>query len=132
MLTIPFKHTDGGTSQFNEYNDCQVRATSLSTGLAYSVVHEIAAKAGRKKRQRFNMEEMIDQVKGFEFQDHHSSISLKKFVEQHPEGEFIARIPGHVFVICDGVVLDSYTNWLTDSDTIVKYWRVLKEDTWKY
>ena len=127
MLSVPFKHTDGGTSQFNEYNDCQIRATSLSTGLYYGVVHELARKAGRIRRQRFNTEQVLEMVKGFEFQSHDVCISIKEFVKEHPEGEFIARIPSHVFAIIDGVVHDIEGN-VRDKDTIVKYWRVLKEE----
>lgn len=128
-MNIPFKLADGGRPG-SEYNDCQVRVVTITTGLPYSKIHALAASLGRKPRGRFNTSAILPHVEGFEFQHHFGCQQLRHFLREHPEGIYIARFQGHVTSVIDGVLHDTQEDFdnATGYERLTNYWRVLRTE----
>lgn len=99
--------TDGGRAAegfTNEKLDCTVRAVALTRRMSYKAAHELMEAAGRKAGHRFEFAAFMEgqgwarlvAAKG----------TIRRFVKEHPEGNYIVRIRGHVFALCGGIALD--------------------------
>jgi hypothetical protein len=105
--------TDGGRVAegfTQEKLDCTVRALALTRRISYRQAYKILAQAGRKPRHKFNFSDFINNqsyakkvhlefgIGGFP--------TVRKFIIDHPEGNYIVQIRGHVFALCGGIALD--------------------------
>lgn len=97
----------------SERNDCTVRAMAIATETSYSKAYMKLAAAGRKRNRGFHVSSIL-KTKSVHF-DHlfkklpfRKPITLQKFLKKYPSGTFYVQKYGHVFVIRDGAVLDTY------------------------
>ena len=96
-----------------ERNDCTVRAMAIATETPYIKVFMKFAAAGRRRNCGFHVSDIL-KTKSVHF-DHlfkklpfRKPITLQKFILKYPKGIFYVQKYGHVFIIRDGVVLDTY------------------------
>jgi hypothetical protein len=104
-------------ANFNENNDCVVRAFSLALNKPYDEVHAICAKHGRKPNRGCLAGVQRDVAKHYGMQGIMLDIgnlgkregiypTLAMFLRRFPKGHFYVARRGHAFTIIDGVVHD--------------------------
>jgi hypothetical protein len=118
-----------GGSPDKERNDCTVRALAIATETSYAKAYMKLAAAGRRRNCGFHIDKIL-KTKSIHFNcsfkklPFRKPITLQKFIQKYPEGIFYVQKYGHVFVIRDGAVLDTYRP--SAYVRITKAWRVTK------
>lgn len=118
-----------GGSPDNERNDCTVRAMAIATETSYAKAYMKLAVAGRRRNCGFHVSNILKTqsihfnclFKKLRFR---KPITLQKFIQRYPKGIFYVQKYGHVFVIRDGAVLDTYRP--SPYVRITKAWEVTK------
>lgn len=118
-----------GGSPDNERNDCTVRAMAIATETSYAKAYMKLAAAGRKRNKGFHVCKILKSnsihfnhtFKRLRFR---KAITLKKFLKNYSKGTYYVQKRGHVFVIRDGAVLDTFKPGAYTM--IVKAWEVIK------
>jgi len=96
-----------------ERNDCTVRSMAIATETSYSKAYMKMATAGRKRNCGFHVSDIL-KTKSVHFNHlfkklpFRKPITLQKFILKYPQGIFYVQKYGHVFVVRDGAVLDTY------------------------
>jgi hypothetical protein len=108
---IEFYKSNGGSPVY-ERNDCTVRALAVSTGQPYFECYDTLARFGRKPNKGISVRDFFKRNKtvlGFKFKKlkFKKQITLSKFVKKYPLGVYYVRKTKHVFVVKDGIVIDS-------------------------
>jgi len=104
---------ENGGSPDNEKNDCTVRAMAIATETSYAKAYMKLATAGRRRNCGFHIHKLL-KSKSIHFEclfkklPFRKPITLQKFIQRHPQGIFYVEKYGHVFVVRDGAVLDTY------------------------
>jgi len=112
----------------NEKNDCTVRALAIATETSYIKAYMKLAAAGRKRNKGFYICKIL-KAKSIHFNhvfkklSFRKSITLQKFLKKYSKGTFYVQKRGHVFVIRDGVVIDTFRPGAYTM--IVKAWEVI-------
>ena len=141
---VPFCHTqyDATHAEYNEHNDCSVRAVMTVTGSTYKAAHTLLAEdCGRPNRRgvsSYNFTRRMDQgevlgsklerVKGigYQWEPNAKRITLAKFIQQNPVGTFLLGKRGHAFAVVDGVLVDT---WRVGPRALVnRAWKVTKAE----
>lgn len=135
-MSYRFQKHDGGRSvsrRPKQQNDCTVRALAVATGMPYDDAYDILKEAGRQSSRKFKMPEWMSKqplaalrfekmtfpsVKG------QPRMNPVRFCSQFPYGTFIVRTAKHVFVIRDGVAID--TEQEPAERCIYSAWRVVE------
>lgn len=101
----------------NEKNDCAVRAIANALLKPYGEVHALLKAKGRKDRKGTMTFITADVMqangwKRFYVRDVYKrpTMSVGRFLQRHPKGQYLVRIPNHVFTVRDGVVFDGYVS----------------------
>ena len=107
------QYADGGRSQapnrIKDANACSVNALANTTGMPYSVAHEIASAAGRPKGNGWYPCLILGHAKTYGIRHKRiaqKSLTLRRFVETYPRGKYYVVSTDHAFAVVDGVVLD--------------------------
>lgn len=116
-------------SPSSERNDCTVRALAIATETSYNKAYMKLAAAGRKRNKGFHV---CDILKSNSVHFDHTfkklrfrkGITLRKFLKNYPKGIYYVQKRGHVFVIRDGAVLDTFKPGAYT--IIIKAWEVTK------
>jgi len=103
-----------GSTNYKESNDCCVIAWATVFQCEYAKAHKYLKEVGGRAPHRGMFQKDIQRC--FEGVKLHkwvkgpysasNKISLKKFINKHPEGRFFVVSRGHAFAVVDGVVLD--------------------------
>jgi hypothetical protein len=118
-----FKHNDGGLSStgMSEKNDCTVRAFAIVSGKPYKDVHKVIETFGRKNGKglaKCNKKvQPISKALGINLKQVCRSGSLKKLIENNPNGKMLVLVRKHAFAVVDGIVEDT---WQQSVDRHVK------------
>jgi len=108
---VEFLKSNGGSPK-KERNDCSVRALAIATDTSYWDAYKILANFGRKPNTGvlilnfFKKHKNILNHKFIKLR-FRKQITLNKFVKKYPFGTYYVHISKHVFVIKDGVAIDS-------------------------
>lgn len=118
------------SKNFNETNDCCVRAISIATGIDYAVIHKLCEKKGREPRKGFHPHFAFGLRRGQKKKScvyKGMRISLRKvgkheptiptFINKNPIGRFVCVKSRHAFAVIDGKV---YSQQLDNSR--IKYY----------
>jgi hypothetical protein len=103
----------------HETNDCVPRAIAHARCISYAEAHEICrVQFGRKDRGgtrgcEYSLGKMPWARKAFERvwdRNEHRwrTVTLDRFVAEHPVGHFIVLVDRHALAVCDGVVYDGW------------------------
>lgn len=106
----------------HETKDCTVRALTHAFKVEYSAAHQILKEFGRKDRRGCNFRLFMEihkckddkrqitykgELFNISFIRHQRPhMTVKTFVENHPKGIYIIRVPRRVFAIVDGKIYD--------------------------
>lgn len=129
-LSYRFLSCDAGRAESRrsrQKNDCTVRALALARNLPYDEAYDILKAAGRQCSRGFQFPDWLNSqpwatkmpfpaVKG------RRRMNLDAFTKAYPSGVFICRVAKHVFVVRDGVVLDTLEN--SPDRCIYTAWRI--------
>jgi len=112
-----------------ERRDCTVIALAAVTGLPYPRCHAALKDAGRKDRRGIPFVRVAQRVAGHV--GHSFAIctrggTLRRFVQENPQGAFYVTIRGHAFAVLDGVIHDNCKPRLRS--IIKRAWRVEPPD----
>ena len=96
--------------EFNERNDCAVRAYATASCIDYARALELFAKHGRKAKHGTFLS-VTESVVRTEFPNvfaigYPDRPSLASWVSKHTEGHYMVFTAGHAFAVVDGVVHD--------------------------
>lgn len=93
----------------NSVSDCVIRSISVAEGRTWDETYEKLSKIAQKERI------LLDDVKFVEkYLDErykracHYSKTVGEFLEEHPHGKYLLTMPGHITVIVDGVLIDTF------------------------
>jgi hypothetical protein len=106
-----FVRTDGGRKAegFAEARDCTVRALSIVSGTSYAKAHEFLKSKGRKSGRGFSFVTLVGETYDAEviraLPKPHCTVNT--YIKQHPTGNYIIRVEGHVLAVKDGVIFDN-------------------------
>lgn len=92
-------------------NDCSVRAVAAAGRLPYEEVHELFARFGRKARHKTKSwisGKVIHSLFPAAKYKRVDGVALTRFVEEHDKGHYVVCTSGHMFAVCDGLVVDWY------------------------
>ena len=91
-----------------EANDCTVLALSNAKGIPYEEAHAILKAHGRKDRNGPMIADWSRAVRsaGLQMEPAFSSITLGRFLREHPGGRWVLHVSGHAFAVVDGKVVD--------------------------
>ena len=93
----------------NFVNDCVVRAISVAEGKswdeAYKELSEIAQKEGILLDDVNFVENYLD--KTYKRACHYSK-TVGEFIEEYPKGTYLITMQGHITVVIDGVLYDTF------------------------
>lgn len=96
-------------SRGNFVNDCVVRAISVaehkSWDETYEELSEIAKHQGILLDDVAFVEEYLD--RRYDRQCHYSK-TVEEFIEEYPEGTYLITMKGHITVVIDGVLYDTF------------------------
>ena len=106
-------YKDCAGSPEEENNDCTVRALVISTGMPYHDCYMYLANFGRKPNRGTNIRKFFKNNRtvfdySFTKLKFRKAVTLNKFVKLYPSGTYYVRKSKHVFVIKDGVAIDSF------------------------
>ena len=109
---IPF-FKDSGGSPLEEKNDCTVRAQAVATGRPYHDCYMLLSTFGRKPNKGTSAVKFFSNNKcffGHVFRKlkFRKPVTLRKFVKRYPEGTYYVRKSRHVYVVKDGVAIDTF------------------------
>lgn len=136
MKTLPFEFCDAGRTVSGP--DCVCRAFALLTRGNYAEIEKwLIDKYGytpRKKTSGISISEIMfregSEIFGTKFkQVFHKSpkfkgLSLARFVSENPKGDFLMHVSCHVFVLSNGVILDTWKQ--ADGRHLKNVWEVIK------
>lgn len=93
----------------NDIWDCSVRALSKAMDISWEAAYTILSDYAR---ERGLMLDSVESIEGFldanfeRFCDY--EMTLGEFAETYDEGIFLVTMPGHITVVIDGVIYDSF------------------------
>lgn len=100
----------------NENNDCTVKALAIAAEISYSKAHAILKNRGRKNRQGFKTEIVIEELLGMGKAVKEvtqlivgSIKTVRAFQERGFKDKYLIRVEGHVLCSKDGQIHD-WTN----------------------
>lgn len=98
--------SDAGRKEYfpDENNDCAVRAYAIAFDIPYYQAHKELADFGRKNGKGIVFHRFLA-YKGIYVTRHKGTV--KRFVEEHSEGVYIAKIRRHVFAVKEGKIFDT-------------------------
>jgi hypothetical protein len=107
---IPYVYHEPKDSE-NERNDCTVRTLCIATNRPYREAYQLLFNAGRKPNRGFYFERLLKKKTNylgcsFIKIGFRKPRTLRKFIEEYPDGVYCLRMRGHVFVVMNGVVHD--------------------------
>lgn len=93
----------------NFVNDCVIRAISVAEGKSwdktYEELSEIAQKEGILLDDVNFVEGYLD--KRYKRVPHYSK-TIREFIEEYPKGIYLITMEGHITVVIDGVLYDTF------------------------
>ena len=98
-----------GRSDYEERNDCVVRAFSVVANKPYVEVHTDFKKAGRKTKCRTRHSVVFKMADKYKFDKVRCRMTVKRFLDDvaHIKG-VAAHISGHMFAVVNGEVADLF------------------------
>lgn len=139
---VPFLRTsyDSTHGEFQERNDCSVRAVMTVTGSTYKAAHTfLREECGRQDRRgvmSYNFTRRMDQGEvlgstltripgiGRRYEKNAKRITLARFIRENPVGTFLLGKSGHAFAVVDGKLVDT---WEVPPGALVnRAWKVEK------
>jgi hypothetical protein len=95
----------------SERRDCIVDAVATAADIPYTEAHAMLKLAGRKDRHGFYIRRFMAgraMLGAYHVEHIKCRVTLAQFLRDFPQGHFMVRRSGHVFVITDGWVRDSF------------------------
>lgn len=97
-------------SEYGETNDCTVIALATALECSYKEAHQILERWGRRKRKGIPLDLTL-QTRGKEIgiterMNFEKSPTLRQFIKDNPEGNFIVIVRGHALCVKNGVIYD--------------------------
>lgn len=93
----------------NNVSDCVIRAISVAQDRTWDDVYEELSDIAQDKGMLFDdvnfVEQYLDQR--YKRQCHYSK-TIKEFMDEFPCGKFLITMPGHITVVIDGVLVDTF------------------------
>lgn len=93
----------------NKVADCSIRAISLIENKPYNVTfRELSEYA----LERGLMPDSVESIESFLDDKYirtcYKYMALKKFIDEHPRGQYLVTMRGHITAVIDGVVYDTF------------------------
>lgn len=92
-----------------DINDCSIRSISVAEGMSWDEAYEELSTQARRKGLMMDSAEFIESY----LDERYDRICLKEktvgeFLEENPYGTFLVTMKGHITVIKDGVLYDTF------------------------
>ena len=113
-----------------EMRDCAIRAIAIAAERPYDEVHRVFQQLGRKDKHRTSRRILTEAMRlcWGRYQVTPESISSDKtvgqLVETHPEGRFVVRVPGHLFAMIEGVIIDCAKDRVGPRRKVTHLWKI--------
>lgn len=94
----------------NEVEDCTIRALSVAENISWDKAYQILCNYARK---RGLMLSSVASIESF-LDDNYISVktyedeTLQEFVERHKHGTYLITMRGHITVLKDGIIYDTF------------------------
>ncbi len=90
-------------------NDCTVRAISLAEDITWDEAYYKLSNLARKEGLMMDSVEFIEKYLDDRYdRTCYRSTSVGEFMDEYDEGVFLVTMPGHITVIIDGVLYDTF------------------------
>ena len=93
----------------NHIEDCTVRAVSVAEGISWDEAYDKLSDSARDMGLMMNSVEAIERYldKRYEVVPHYSTY-VGDFIKEYPRGTYLVTMPGHITVIKNGVLYDTF------------------------
>ena len=127
MQTVSICLNDGGRSQSKrqkQKSDCTVIATAIAFDMSYDDAFDIMNISGRTNNKGIVYSQFLKTIPEHCKQEPYVPMYAKDVIVKYPTGKYIIGIKGHVYVIDNGTVHDTYpwNMW----ETVYYVWKVVK------
>lgn len=93
----------------NHIEDCTVRAVSIAEGISWDKAYDKLSDSARDMGLMMSSVEAIERYldKRYEIVPHYSEY-VGDFIKEYPRGTYLVTMPGHITVIKNGVLYDTF------------------------
>lgn len=90
-------------------NDCTIRAISVAENITWDDAYYKLSNLARKKGLMMDSVEFVEEYLDDRYMRtcYHSK-SVGEFMDEYDEGTFLVTMPGHITVIIDGILFDTF------------------------
>ncbi len=93
----------------NNIEDCTVRSISVAEGISWDKAYDKLSDSARELGLMMNSVEAVEEYLDRRYYTvPHYSKYVKEFIKEYPKGTYLVTMPGHITVIKDGVLYDTF------------------------
>ena len=93
----------------NNIEDCTVRAISVAEGISWDEAYDKLSNSARDLGLMMNSVEAIEEYLDERYKRAcHYSKTVGEFLEEHSKGTYLITMQGHITVIIDGILYDTF------------------------
>ena len=90
-------------------NDCTIRAISVAQGISWDEAYKKLSNAARRKGLMMDSAEFIEDYLDSRYhRTCNYNMTVGEFLKMHKHGIFLITMPGHITVIKDGILYDTF------------------------
>lgn len=115
--------------EYNEYNDCTVRAWAEAFNCPYERAHKYLESHGREHRKGMLHKDIASAFKNvvsFHVEElpysRGNKVSITEFIKRHSTGTYYILVRDHALCIKDGMVYDDVR--MTNRRQVIKAWKI--------
>lgn len=97
-------------SQNNFVNDCVIRAISVAENTTWEDTYDDLSRIAKKNHILLDDVNFVEPLLDYRYDRvwNHSAEIVGEFVETHPVGIYLITMPGHITVLKNGVIYDTF------------------------
>lgn len=93
----------------NQVDDCVVRSISTAEGISWDEAYDKLSNSGRDLGLMMNSVEAVEEYLNERYDKvPHYSKYVWEFIEEYPRGTYLVTMPGHITVIKNGTLYDTF------------------------
>lgn len=94
----------------NEVEDCSIRGLSVAEDISWDKAYQILSDYARKRGLMLSSVESIESFLDNSYYPVkvYKGETLKDFVERHPDNTYLITMKGHITVLKDGIIYDTF------------------------
>ena len=90
-------------------NDCVIRAISVAENKTWDETYNKLSEMAQMVGTLLDDSYFVDSYLSMNYEkENHNSITIREFIDTHPKGTYLITLTGHITVVRDGVLYDTF------------------------